>query len=134
MSGDLTEENVRQIYQDCVLQQKAYDAPFNGTFLANILETEGYKTKAIFRVTKISSHVLGINAMLFDLGAKFTCEGGGDVMSNMNRRRDGIIWTVNPHYLEKLLLLGLAVDTLHFVLPRHMWSFIKGDEPLIVMK
>lgn len=70
-----------------------------------------------------------LDEMLKELPNQFS-DGGGWTFLNMPTREGGEQWG-EQHHAEALMVLGLAVGSIKYCMPREFWSSLPGSVPYI---
>lgn len=124
---ELTPENVETVLLDCLYAEEPDD-------VSEPIIVTGLTFKLAFDPAKIQSHLLEIHSMLMQLPDDFMASGGGGMtFLAMNVRNDGVQWGQHRD-MEKLVLLGLAINMITFPLPREYWPSLPGNVPYILIK
>lgn len=121
---ELTAENVQKVFLDCVLKPEEMHYAF--------VIAEGVQTDAKFSRLKLFEYQNQISEMLKFLPDNFRrFSGGGWTFLNMCQHKDGHNWTDLHKTVDKLLVLGLALDLISYTMPRDMWSSLPGSMPYV---
>ena len=124
---ELTSENVRTLFMDCLLNKKDGEEPPKETLV------EGLVRKFVFRRDSIEKHANDIKDLLDQLPNQFTEDGGGGwTFLEMCTRKDGTQWGEHRN-CEELLCLGIASGWVKFLLPREIWGALPGGVPYFVI-
>jgi hypothetical protein len=95
---------------------------------------EGIVTNADFSDERLQNHRFEIRAMLSHLPVTFKkSSGGGMSFLNMCMDDEGVQWTGLHSTMEKLFMMGKALDLADYCLPREYWEVLPGEMPYIVV-
>ena len=124
----LTNDNVINVFSECMLSdgmQNASDSKL----------VEGIISKAIFYKPLLEEKRNDIIAMIDQLPGKFKqTEGGGASFLEMCMDANREQWADHHVVMERLLLLGIAIDYMGFNAPKIMWKVLPGGMPYVFIK
>jgi hypothetical protein len=126
----LTAEAVNRVFINCLSPSSdPKDYP-------EVVVVEGIMNAFAMSKTKLDIFRESIKDLLSQLPLSFfaTDKGGGGGMSflAMCVDRDDMQWGEHPD-MEKLCVLGLGTNMLHWCAPRIMWELLPGGMPYIVV-
>jgi len=123
---ELTSENVQSIFEDCLFR--------GGEDMSNAILVKGIISDFGFHPGRIDNNKIAIKFMLDQLSDDFKASGGGGMtFLNMCNDRDGGQWTGFHSVMERLVVLGIAINKVRFALPRDLWAVLPGGMPYIVI-
>lgn len=122
MSTQLTSEHVDEIFRACLFK----DGEDTGNFVA----TEGITMLVGFHPGRLASHKAEIEVMLGELADDFMkSKGGGASFLRACFDKYGHQWTGLHQVMEKLFLLGIAINKVELLASKEMWSVLPGGMP-----
>lgn len=127
MGTILTAAAVQHIYADCLPrpEEKGY----------TLLVAEGIQNMAGFVPRRIYEHKDQVRAMLMELPDEFMDSvGGGWSFMNACNDRHGDQWADLHATMEKLVMLGIALNMVSLLFPRAVWALLPGGVPYFVVR
>lgn len=126
MTTALTPQEVDRIFTDSLFFDNAEDR-------TGAVVVEGIMTNCGFHPGRLESHREEIRELLSQLPRQFHTEmaeqGGGWSFLNACMTEAGELWTGDHLTMEKLFLLGTALEMVVCLLPREMWPALPGGMP-----
>ena len=124
----LDAKEIHEVFMDCFYEDEEIDqAELEGGEMTPLLKLEGCMVNVGFDPARVQKNQEKIEAFLnevpniFYTGANFT-------MLYMDK--DGNHWGEHKN-CDELLILGLAIDRFHYLLPREVWKALPGGMPYI---
>lgn len=123
---ELTSEKVNEVFLDCLFLEEELKE--------NAIEVKGIVHKFSFHPERIKLHKETITALLMELPETFQKNvGAGWSFLNACNTKDQKQWTDLHQDMEALFVLGIAIDKVEYVLPRHLWKALPGGMPYLVI-
>lgn len=125
---DLTSENVRAIFLDCLFQKGELENN------PEIIEVEGIFSRFGFHPGRLRKHKDDILQLLMQLPTEFRRSiGEGWSFVNACSTSTGHQWGEHEN-AEHLLVLGLGLNLIEYCVPRQYWDALPGKMPYFVIK
>ncbi len=129
MGHKLTVENLEQLMSECIYSE-AELRDVAGVPKGALKITGLARTFALHPV-RTKERTSRVNEMLSELPDEFKkADGGGWSFLNMPKRKDGQLWG-EQYQAEALMVLGLAVGSVKYCMPRDLWRSLEGGVPYI---
>jgi hypothetical protein len=126
MDRILTSDRVMEIFAEC-LQEENHES-------RNQIKVEGIVTTAFFDLDILKNHTTEIVKMLNELPANFNINtGGGWSFLMACKDKNGIQWTGSHDVMEKLFMLGIAINKVKYLLPKSHWHMFYGGMPYLTI-
>lgn len=124
--AELTEARVCEIFDECLRDGKASEV--------EKLKIEGVIHAAMLGKRKLDEHRAEITELLLELPDDFRRSGGGG-MSLLNAccDRHGRQWADLHLTMEKLFMLGMAIEKVKPLFLREIWPALPGGMPYYVV-
>lgn len=123
----LTAENVNKVFLFCSLSE--YDGHGESK------EVNGVMLSVWFSKTRLEQSKQDIVDMLNCLPDNFKKSGGGGwSFLNMCQDNNDEQWTGFHSDIDKLVTLGIATDSVSFLMPKDMWDVLPGGMPYILIE
>jgi len=117
----ISAERVDAIFKDCLTKKSNIDVP---------IEIKGLSNNYILNSHAVEMHSNEIKRMIDELRV---CTGSSFSFFELSATRDGTQWTRHHQKVEKLMVLGLAINRLKYESPREMWPSNPGGLPFVVI-
>lgn len=125
-SMELTPENVKAVFKDCLFRNKKE--------VKSPKMVEGIRTTAGLHPRRLEEHYPDIVALCNQLPDNFKKSmGGGWSFLNLCMNSQGKQWTGDHADMEQLMVLGLAIGKIELLAPRSMWIAFPGGMPYLVV-
>jgi hypothetical protein len=113
---ELTSDNVEEVFSHCLF--------VNNEDPSKKINIEGVKTHVSFNKDKLALHKQDIESMLFNIHPSFmsSSDAGGWSFLNFCFDKDEQPWTGLQVTADCLICMGLAINKVEFIMPRHVWS------------
>ncbi len=122
----LTAEIVHDTFMKCLFEE--------GENTENHKLAEGLKLKVGFHPERLKEAEPIITELLDELPDNFKIKnGGGWSFINMCQDKHGNQWCDLHETMDKLVVLGIAIEKLSYLMPRDVWSALPGGVPYIVI-
>lgn len=130
MNAILYSERVQKIFTACLHSNvDIYDG------MAHIPVTvDGVLGSVILDQGKLTTYTEEIIAMLNELPREFHDSiGGGWSFLQACNDKNGIQWTGLHMDMDKLFILGIAINKVKYILPKELWNVLPGGMPFLVI-
>ncbi len=130
---ELTAENVRTTFFDCLYPDEVIKALPEGTAPEGAIIVEGITIKTGFDPVKIENHKKDIAELLNQLPVQFQHDQGGGfsfTAAPFNKAEQQWGEQMNA---QELMLLGVAAGMVQYCMPRELWSAMPGGVPYFVV-
>jgi hypothetical protein len=122
----LTVENLEAVILDCLFKE--------GEDTSTHVIGNGVMTKMGFNPERLKANESNILNMLKCLPDEFMkSKGGGWSFLNACVDREGVQWTGMHSTVDKLLVLGTAINKVIYPMPRELWTALPGGVPYFVV-
>ena len=117
---ELSSENLMTIFNRCYSKISTEETiTIDGVFHSYIFEKEKINSER-----KYIEMLLSKVSQTLNVGCPFL---------KLNTTYTGSIWTNNTEEIEKLLVLGIAINKIRFLKPRDRWKSFPNGIPFIIM-
>jgi len=122
IDNKLESARVEEIFRDCLFR--------NSEDTSAALIVEGAVMTAGFHPGRIEGHKEDVCELLSQLPVQFHANtGGGWSLLNACMTRDDEQWTGDQALVDRLFMLGMALELAVCLLPREMWPALPGGVP-----
>lgn len=123
---ELTSKNVTAIYFKCITPD---------TKVGQNVYAAGVLYDVNFFAPHLEANKENIESMIDQLPDGFKQDtGGGNSFLNMCLDKNDNMWTGEHVVVERLLLLGIAINRMGFNAPKPMWKVLPGGMPYVFIK
>jgi hypothetical protein len=120
---ELNAENVNNVFMDCLFR--------DNEDTTNHIKSNGIRNNVGFHSERLKQHEQDIKSMLDCLPLEFHKDtGGGTTFLNACMDKNGKHWGEHIN-MEKLFLLGNALNLSKWLMPKEMWSVLPGGMPYV---
>ncbi len=117
-ANQLTEERVKEIFEYCLAAKDSR---------AKTIYVESWSQTVKLLVPRLTEYEFDIRQMLKNLPDSF--QSGGYSLKFAGKDRFGRVWTKSNETIEKLFLMGIALDFAKHVFPKLQWKDLPSGMP-----